>query len=90
MNRAARRAEQRADRRHGRGWTKPTVRESQIRLNAIAEGSIRFLRMFGHTVPADRPARPSSFARLGEQSRPADQAAKSSWWRRAFGRRGVR
>lgn len=79
MNRAARRRHQRANRKHGRGWTKPTTPVSAARMEAIAEGTVVLARMFGRTVPADR------VRQIREPGRTAEPQERS-WWRRVFRR----
>lgn len=78
MNRAERRRMARANRKHGRGWTKPAIPENPRQRKLEAEGTVVLSRMFGHTVPADRVVPIRREPGLTEQKR--------SWWRRVFRR----
>lgn len=68
------------NRKHGRGWTKPTVPESNARMEQMAEGTVVLARMMGRTVPADR------VVPIRREPGLTEQPQKRSWWRRVFRR----
>lgn len=66
----------RANRKHGRGWTKPAIPENPRQRKLEAEGTVVLARMMGRTVPADLPRLRREPGRT--------EPSKRSWWRRVF------